>query len=41
MGIITVLLVAYGSLTTFSVPLWVILAAHTSISLELSLEDGE
>ena len=33
MGIITVLLVAYGSLTTFSVPLWVILAAHTSISL--------
>lgn len=33
MGIITVLLVAYGSLKTFSVPLWVILAAHTSISL--------
>ncbi|MFA4956737.1 MAG: inorganic phosphate transporter [Candidatus Methanoperedens sp.] len=33
MGIITVLLVAYGSLTTFNVPLWVILAAHTSISL--------
>ncbi len=33
MGIITVLLVAYGSLTTFSVPLWVILAAHISISL--------
>jgi len=33
MGIITVLLVAYGSLTTFHVPLWVILAAHISISL--------
>lgn len=33
MGIITVLLVAYGSLTTFEVPLWVILAAHISISL--------
>ncbi len=33
MGIITVLLVAYGSLTTFKVPLWVILAAHISISL--------
>lgn len=33
MGIITVLLVAYGSLKTFNVPLWVILAAHTSISL--------
>lgn len=33
MGIITVLLVAYGSLTTFSVPLWVILACHISISL--------
>lgn len=32
MGIITVLLVAYGSLTTFNVPLWVILAAHISIS---------
>lgn len=33
MGIITVLLVAYGSIKTFSVPLWVILAAHISISL--------
>ncbi len=33
MGIITVLLVAYGSLSTFSVPLWVILACHISISL--------
>ncbi len=33
MGIITVLLVAYGSLKTFNVPLWVILAAHISISL--------
>ncbi|MDP2766776.1 MAG: inorganic phosphate transporter [Candidatus Methanoperedens sp.] len=33
MGIITVLLVAGGSLTTFKVPLWVILAAHISISL--------
>lgn len=33
MGIITVLLVAYGSLTSFIVPLWVILAAHISISL--------
>jgi len=33
MGIITVLLVAYGSLQTFDVPLWVILAAHISISL--------
>jgi inorganic phosphate transporter, PiT family len=33
MGIITVLLVAYGSLQTFNVPLWVILAAHISISL--------
>lgn len=33
MGIITVLLVAYGSITTFVVPLWVILAAHISISL--------
>ncbi|HEY9204465.1 MAG TPA: inorganic phosphate transporter [Candidatus Methanoperedens sp.] len=33
MGIITVLLVAYGSLTTFKVPIWVILAAHISISL--------
>jgi PiT family inorganic phosphate transporter len=33
MGIITVLLVAGGSLKTFHVPLWVILAAHISISL--------
>lgn len=33
MGIITVLLVAYGSIKTFNVPLWVILAAHISISL--------
>ncbi|MCZ7373170.1 MAG: inorganic phosphate transporter, partial [Candidatus Methanoperedens sp.] len=33
MGIITVLLVAYGSLSAFKVPLWVILAAHISISL--------
>lgn len=33
MGIITVLLVAYGSLKTFDVPIWVILAAHISISL--------
>lgn len=33
MGIITVLLVAYGSLETFNVPIWVILAAHISISL--------
>jgi PiT family inorganic phosphate transporter len=33
MGIITVLLVAYGSLTTFKVPLLVILACHISISL--------
>ncbi len=33
MGIITVLLVAYGSLASFKVPLWVILAAHISISL--------
>lgn len=33
MGIITVLLVTYGSLTTFDVPIWVILAAHISISL--------
>jgi PiT family inorganic phosphate transporter len=33
MGVITVLLVTYGSLNTFSVPLWVILACHISISL--------
>ncbi|HEY9247305.1 MAG TPA: inorganic phosphate transporter, partial [Candidatus Methanoperedens sp.] len=33
MGIITVLLVAYGLLPTFNVPLMVILAAHISISL--------
>lgn len=33
MGIITVLLVAYGSLSAFSVPLWVILICHMSISL--------
>ena len=33
MGIVTVLLVAYGSLSTFAVPLWVILACHISISL--------
>ncbi|MBI4360775.1 inorganic phosphate transporter [Candidatus Micrarchaeota archaeon] len=33
MGIITILLVAGGFLTTFDVPLWVILAAHVSISL--------
>ncbi len=33
MGIITLLLVAGGSLSTFNVPIWVILAAHTSISL--------
>lgn len=33
MGIITVLLVAYGSLATFGVPLWVILASQISISL--------
>ena len=33
MGIITILLVAGGFLSTFDVPLWVILAAHTSISL--------
>ncbi|MEM4255076.1 MAG: inorganic phosphate transporter [Candidatus Norongarragalinales archaeon] len=33
MGIITILLVAGGFLSTFDVPLWVILAAHASISL--------
>lgn len=33
MGIITVLLVTYGSLSAFSVPLWVILVCHISISL--------
>ncbi len=33
MGIITILLVAYGSLDKFVVPIWVILAAHISISL--------
>ncbi len=33
MGIITVLLVAYGTLPTFDVPILVILAAHISISL--------
>lgn len=33
MGIITLLLVAGGSLSAFSVPIWVILVAHTSISL--------
>ncbi|MBI5036603.1 inorganic phosphate transporter [Candidatus Micrarchaeota archaeon] len=33
MGIITILLVVGGFLSTFDVPLWVILAAHTSISL--------
>ena len=33
MGIITVLLVTYGSLSAFSVPLWVILICHMSISL--------
>lgn len=33
MGIITVLLVAYGSIATFSVPLWVILICQISISL--------
>ena len=33
MGIITILLIASGFLTQFSVPLWVILACHISISL--------
>jgi PiT family inorganic phosphate transporter len=33
MGLITILLVAGGMLSTFNVPLWVILAAHCSISL--------
>jgi len=33
MGIITILLVTGGFLTVFEVPLWVILAAHTAISL--------
>lgn len=33
MGVITALLVAGGMLGTFAVPLWVILAAHVSISL--------
>lgn len=33
MGLITILLVAGGMLSTFNVPLWVILAAHFSISL--------
>ncbi|MFH0922932.1 MAG: inorganic phosphate transporter [Candidatus Micrarchaeota archaeon] len=33
MGLITILLVAGGMLSTFDVPLWVILAAHCSISL--------
>ena len=33
MGLITILLVAGGMLSTFDVPLWVILAAHVSISL--------
>lgn len=33
MGIITILLVAGGFLSTFDVPLWVVLAAHTAISL--------
>ncbi len=32
MGIITVLLVTYGMLPTFDVPLWVILASHATIS---------
>ncbi len=33
MGIITGLLVATGSLSSFQVPLWVVLAAHASIAL--------
>ncbi|MBI5047027.1 inorganic phosphate transporter [Candidatus Micrarchaeota archaeon] len=33
MGIITILLIAGGFLTDFSVPLWVILACHVAISL--------
>ncbi len=33
MGVITVLLVAGGALSTFSVPIWVILAAQISIAL--------
>lgn len=33
MGLITILLVAGGLLSSFNVPLWVILAAHISISL--------
>jgi PiT family inorganic phosphate transporter len=33
MGLITILLIAGGMLSTFNVPLWVILAAHCSISL--------
>lgn len=33
MGIITILLVAYGTINSFSVPIWVILMAHISISL--------
>ena len=37
MGIITILLVAGGFLTAFSVPLWVILACHISISLGTGL----
>ncbi|MCL4435904.1 MAG: inorganic phosphate transporter [Thaumarchaeota archaeon] len=33
MGIITVLLVSYGYLASFDVPLWVIIGAHAAISL--------
>jgi PiT family inorganic phosphate transporter len=33
MGVITLLLVSHGTLTTFAVPLWVKLAAATAISL--------
>jgi len=33
MGLITILLVVGGFLTSFEVPLWVILACHTSICL--------
>ena len=33
MGIVTALLVTYGYLSTFDVPLWVIFASHATISL--------
>lgn len=40
MGIMTLLLLSYGFISTFEVPLWVIILAHASISFETFFGDG-